>query len=63
MWYSSLSKDNLALENYPFFKRMEIMTFDTHHGLSAMISLYKYTQRHFSEGYLFSLEKTCDVDC
>ena len=39
------------------FVKIEIMTFDTHRHFSAIISLYKYTQRHFSEGCLFSSEK------
>ena len=37
---------------------MDIMSFDTHQQLSAITSTYKYAQRHCSEGYLFSLEKT-----
>ena len=40
---------------------MEILIFDTHWRLSIIISLYKFTQRHSSEGCLFSSEKTCDV--
>ena len=36
---------------------MEIITFDTHLQLSAIISPYKYAQQHSSEGCLFSLEK------
>ena len=39
------------------------MIFDTRQPLSAPICPYKYTQRHSSEGYLFSSEKTCDVEC
>ena len=31
--------------------------------LSAVISPCKFMQRHFSEGCLFSLEKTYDVEC
>ena len=46
----------------PFFKRMEIFIFDTHRRLSAIIAPYKFTQRHSSEGCLFSWEKTCDVE-
>ena len=62
MFYSSRFKDTLTLENQPFFKRMEILIFDTHWRLSAIISPFKFMQRHFSEGCLFTLEKTCDVD-
>ena len=35
--------------------------FDTHRRLSAIIASYKFTQRHSSEGRLFSSEKTCDI--
>ena len=40
---------------------MEILIFDTHQQLSAIISPYEFTQHHSSEGCLFSLEKTCDA--
>ena len=40
---------------------MEILIFDTHWRLSIIISLYKFMQRHSSEGCLFSSEKTCEV--
>ena len=39
------------------------MTKDTHNRLSAMISPYKYTQRHSREDCLLSSQKTCDVEC
>ena len=39
------------------------MTFDTHQQLFAIISPYEYMKHHSSEGCLFSLEKTCDVQC
>ena len=42
---------------------MDILIFDTHQQLSTLISPFKFTQRHSSEGYLFTLEKTCDVEC
>ena len=38
----------------PFCKRMEIMRFDTHQRVSAIVSPYKCTQYHSSEGCLFS---------
>ena len=63
MCYSSHFKDNLTLENQPFFKRMEISIFDTHRPLSAIISPFQFTQRHSSEGCLFASEKPCDVEC
>ena len=40
---------------------MEILIFNTHRRLSAIISPFKFTQRHSSEGCLFTSEKTCDV--
>ena len=61
IFYSSHFKDNLTLENQPFFKRMEIVIFDTHRPLSAIISPFQFTQRHSREGCLFTSEKTCDV--
>ena len=36
---------------------MEIMALNTHRHLSAIISPYRYTQRHSSEGYLLSSGK------
>ena len=42
-------------------KQMAIFIFDVHRWLAAIISPYKFTQRHSSEGCLFSSEKTCDV--
>ena len=42
---------------------MEIITFDTHLQLSAIISPYKYAQQHSSEGCLFSLEKNIGILC
>ena len=47
----------------PFFKRMDIFMFYTHWQLSVIIVPFKFTQCHSSEGYLFSLEKTCDLEC
>ena len=38
-------------------ERMEIMTFLTQWPISAIISPYKYTQHHSSEGCLYLLEK------
>ena len=38
---------------------MEILIFDTHQPLSTIIPSFKFTQHHSSEGYLFTLEKTC----
>ena len=61
MRYSSHFKDTLTKENHPFFKRMEIITFDTHRRLFAIISPYEYMQRHSSESCLFLSEKACDV--
>ena len=63
MCYSSHFKDTLTLENQPFFKRMEILIFDTQRSFSAIISLFQFTQGHSSEGCLFKSEKTCDVEC
>ena len=40
---------------------MEILIFDTHQRLSAIISPFKFMQHHSSEDCLFTLEKTCDV--
>ena len=40
---------------------MEILIFDTQWQLSAMISPFKFIQRHSSEGCLFTSEKTCDI--
>ena len=37
MCYSFHFKDTLTLENQPFFKRMEILMFDNHRALSAII--------------------------
>ena len=36
---------------------MEILIFDTHRRLSAIIFHYRFMQRHFSEGWLFSSGK------
>ena len=63
MYYSSHFKETLTLENQPFFKRMEILIFDTHRALSAIISPFQFTHCHSSEGGLFISEKTCDVEC
>ena len=63
MCYSSRFKDTLTEVNQSFFKRMEILLFDTHQRLSAIISPFKFTQRHSSEGCLFMSEKTCEVEC
>ena len=63
MCYFSNFKDTLALENQPLFKRMEILIFDTHRPLPTIISLFQFTQRHSSEDWLFTSEKTCDVEC
>ena len=63
MCYSSHFKDTLAFENQPFFKTMEILIFDTNWPLSAIISPFQFTQRHFSEGCLFTLKKACDIEC
>ena len=37
--------------------------FDTHRPLSGIIYPFQFTQCHSSEGCLFILEKTCDVEC
>ena len=50
-------------ERIPFFNRMEIMKFDIHRRLSAIIFPYKYIQHHSNKGSFFSLEETCDVEC
>ena len=63
MCYSSHFKDTLTVENQLFFKRMEILIFDTHWPLSTVISPFQLTQGHSSEGGLLTLEKTCDVQC
>ena len=63
MCYSSHFKDTLRLENQPFIKRMEILIFDTHWSLSAIISPFQFTQYHSSEGCLFTSEKTYDLEC
>ena len=39
MCYSFRFKDTLTLDNQPFFKRMEVLIFDTHRPLSAIILL------------------------
>ena len=39
------------------FKRIKILILDPHRRLSAIISPYKFMQRHFSEGCLFLSEK------
>ena len=57
MCYSSGFKDTLTLENQPFIKRMEILIFDTHRSLAAVISPFQVTQRHSSEGCFFTSEK------
>ena len=62
MCCSSRFKDTLILENQPFFKRMEILIFDTNWPLSAIISRFQFTQHHSSEGCLFKSEKSCDVE-
>ena len=41
---------------------MKILIFDTHWQLSTIISPYKFMQHDFSEGCLFSSEKTCDIE-
>ena len=63
MRYSSHFKDTLTLQNQPFFKRMEILIFDTHQPHSPIISPFQFTQYHSSEGCLFASEKTCEVEC
>ena len=40
---------------------MEILIFDTRRQLSAIFSPHKSRRHHFSEGRLFSSEKTFDV--
>ena len=40
---------------------MEILIFDTHWQLSAIISPFKFMQHHSSEDCLFTSKKTCDV--
>ena len=62
MWYSSRFKDTLTYVNHPFFTRVKILIFDTHQELSAIISPYKFMLRNFSEGRLFSSEKTCELE-
>ena len=47
----------------PLLLKMEIMKFDTRRRISAVISPYKCTQRHSSEGFLFSSETNFDVEC
>ena len=44
-------------ENQSFFKRMEILIFDTYRPLSTIISPFKFSQRYSSEGCLFTSEK------
>ena len=63
MCYSSYFKDALTLGNQPFFKRMDILIFDIHRPISAIISPFQFTQHHSSEGCLFTSEKTCDIEC
>ena len=63
MCYSSCFKDTLTYENQPFFKRMEILIFDTDRPLSAMIYPFQFTQCHSREGCLFTSGKTCNVEC
>ena len=63
MRYSSRFKDTLTLENQPFLKRMEILISDTHRPLSAIISPFQLTQHHSSDGWIFTSEKPCDVEC
>ena len=57
MCYSSHFKDTLTLENQPFFKRMEVLIFDAHRPP------FQFTRRHSCEGCLFTLKKTCDIEC
>ena len=40
---------------------MDNLISDTHQRFSAIISPFKFTQRHSSEACLFSSEKTCDM--
>ena len=63
MSYSSHFEDTLTLENKYFFKITEILIFDTYRPLSAIISSFQFTRRHCNEGYLFTSEKTCEVEC
>ena len=42
---------------------MVILIFETHQPLSAIISPFQFTKHHSSEGCLFTLEKTCDIEC
>ena len=56
MCYSSHFKGTLT-ENQPYFKRMEILVFDTNRPLSAIFSPCQFTQRHSGEGGLFTSEK------
>ena len=63
MCCSSHFKDTLTLENQPFFVRMEILIFDTHWPLSAIIYPFQFMQRHSHEGCLFKSGKTCDAEC
>ena len=62
MCYISHIKDTLTLENQPFFKRIEILIFDTNQPLSIIISPFQFIQCHSSEGCLFTLEKACDIE-
>ena len=57
MCYSFHFKDTLTLENQPFFKRMEVLIFDAHRPP------FQFTRRHSCEGCLFTLKKTCDIEC
>ena len=41
---------------------MEILVFDTHRPLSAIIYPFQFTQHHSCEGYLFTSGKTCHVE-
>ena len=40
-------------ENQPFFKRMEILIFDTHQQLPTIIPPFKFME----------CQKTCDTEC
>ena len=40
---------------------MEILIFDTHWPLSAMIYPFQFMQCHSREGCLFTSGKTCDI--
>ena len=44
-------------ENHPFFKRIEILIFDTHQQLSAIISPHKFVQCHSSGNLLIFIGK------